>query len=128
MKQNLIDAVWPVVRTSKRPKRIVISTASNEVNLQWFLTLWQDAKRLGFEQHEWKLDECHWIDKADVEFAARMLDSQTFRVECLGEIAERKGRVWDSALMDKSLVDASRADSYPTPAKSQLTDWSIGLD
>jgi hypothetical protein len=55
-------------------------------------------------------------------------NSQTFRVEYLGEIAERKGRVWDSALIDKSLVDASRADSYPAPAKSQLTDWSVGLD
>ena len=128
VKQDLIAAVWPVVRTSKRLKRIVISTASNEVNLQWFLTIWQDAKRLGFDRHEWKIDECHWIDKTDLEFAARMLDSQTFRVEYLGEIAERKGRVWDSALIDKSLVDPSQAESYPPPAKSPSTEWSLGLD
>ena len=73
VKQDLIDAVWPVVRTSRRPKRIVISTASNEVNLEWFLRLWQDAERLGFERHEWPITECTWINPKDTELASLML-------------------------------------------------------
>jgi hypothetical protein len=126
--QNLIDAVWPVVRTSKRPKRIIMSTASNEVNLEWFLRLWQDAPRLNFERHEWPLEECHWISKEDNANAALMLDSETYKIEYLGEIAERRGRVWDSALIDKALVDPRRAELYPQPLAPPATEWSIGLD
>lgn len=128
VKSDLIDAVWPVVRTSKRPKRIVISTASNEVNLEWFLRLWQDADRLGFKRHEWPLEECTWINMQDNEQAKLMLDSQTYRIEYLGEISERKGRVWDTALIDKSFVDPRKAEEYPIPIAPPLTEWSVGLD
>ena len=128
VKPDQVDAVWPVVRTSTRPKRIVMSTASNEVNLDWFLRLWQDARKLGFKRHEWPLGECHWINKRDTELAARILDSETFRIEYLGEIAERKGRVWDNALIEKALVDPNQTKEYPAPADRQLTNWSIGLD
>jgi len=117
-----------VVRTSKRSKRILISTPSNEVNLQRFLTIWQDADQFGFERHEWKPEECHWIDKADVENAKRLLDSETFRVEYLGEVAERKGRVWDAALIDKALVNLQDPAQYPQSAEPPSTEWSVGLD
>jgi len=125
---NLVNAVWPVVRASKRSKKIVMSTASAEVNLEWFLRLWQDASKLGFERHEWPLEECHWIDKKDTELAALTLDSQTFKIEYLGEIGERKGKVWDSALIRKACVNPRMAKVYPLPLVPPATEWSVGLD
>lgn len=133
---RLIDSVWAVVRTSKRPKRVIMSTASNEVNLEWFLRLWQDAKRFGFERHEWPLSECPWISEEDSASAQLMLDSQTYRIEYLGEIGERKGRVWDSVFIDglegskkpKAIVDPRKQEEYPLPQVPPLTEWAGGLD
>jgi hypothetical protein len=126
--QNLINAAWPLIRASKFPKRIVTSTASPEVNLEWFLRLWQDADRFKFQRHEWPLSECTWINKEETEDAKLMLDSQTYRIEYLGEIAERTGRVWDTALIDKALVDSRRAEEYPLPAADPLTEKWTALD
>ena len=128
VKPDLIDAVWPVVRTSKTPKRIVVSTPSPEVNLEWFLRVWDDADRLGFKRHEWPLEECHWINKADTEQARLMLDSQTFAIEYLGEKGERKGRVWDTELIIQACVDPRRAELYPLEQPEPLTEKAVGLD
>jgi len=126
--KNLIDAAWPVVRTSKRPKRIVMSTASPKVSLAWFLRLWQDAEQLGFKRYEWPLAECHWIHKEDAALAEKIMDSQSFRIEYLGEIVERIGRVWDPELIRKALVDIRKAEEYPLPSTLDVTEWSLGLD
>jgi len=120
VEKGLIDAVWPVVRTSQCPKRIVMSTPSPEVNLDWFLRLWQDSTRLGFQRHEWGMDECHWINKQDAEQAKLMLDSETYKIEYLGEIAERTGRVWDSLLIDRALTDPSAGP----PLSSDTEKWT----
>jgi hypothetical protein len=136
VKSTLIDAVWAVVRTSRRPKRIVMSTASAEVNLEWFLRLWQDAGRMKFQRHEWPLEECPWISEEDTEAARLMLDSQTYRIEYLGEIGERRGRVFDNIFIDgaegsnkpKAIVDPRRAEEYPLPQQPPLTEWAGGLD
>jgi len=125
---NIIDAIWAVVRTSRRPKRIVMSTASNEINLPWFLHLWQDAPSLSFERFEWPVSECHWINRQDMKDAALILDSETFKIEYLGEIGERKGRVWDSALIRKACVDPRVRELWPLPLVPPATEWSLGLD
>jgi hypothetical protein len=135
--QDLIDAVWPTVRTSKRPKRLVMSTASPKVSLDWFLHIWQDAGKLGFERFEWSLSECPWINEADTKHAALLygIDSETYKIEYLGEIAERRGRVWDGLLIDGradnrpcAVVDPNRRELYPLPSTPPLTEWSCGLD
>ncbi|MFI5449674.1 MAG: phage terminase large subunit [Candidatus Bathyarchaeia archaeon] len=140
MNQDTIDAVWPTVRTSKRPKRIVMSTPSPKVGLEWFVEKWQDADRLKFERHEWPLAECHWINQDDTARAQLMygVDSETYRVEFLGEIAERKGRVWDSQIIDGpqtpekphpcAIVDPNNQGEYPLPLAPPATEWAIGLD
>jgi len=126
--QNLIDAAWPVVRTSRRPKRLVMSTASPKVSLGWFLRLWQEAEELGFARYEWPLEECHWIHRQDAVFAEKIMDSQTYKIEYLGQIAERVGRVWDPELTRKALVDIRKVEVYPLPSTPDLTEWSLGLD
>ena len=140
IKQELIDAVWPTVHTSKRPKRIVMSTASPKISLDWFVRLWQDAGKLGFQRFDWPLKECHWINAQDTKRVQLLygIDSETFKIEYLGEIAERKGRVWDSMLIDgeptpghphpTALVDADNREEYPPPLAPPATEWSIGLD
>jgi hypothetical protein len=46
--QRLLDAAWPLVRASRHPKRIVMSTASPDVSLEWFVRLLgQIAERTG---------------------------------------------------------------------------------
>jgi len=135
------DAVWPVVRTSKQPKRLVMSTASPEVSQEWFISLWQNADKAQFQQFEWPLEECVWItqsgdmDQISAAVAAGLLDSQTFKTEYLGEIAERSGRVWDTALIDghqegkpRAVIDPTKTEQYPLPAAPPLTAWSVGLD
>jgi len=126
--KNLIDAALPVVRTSKRPKRIVMSTASPKVSLAWFLHIWQNAEELGFKRYEWPPEECHWLHGKEAEFAKKLVDSETYKIEWLGEIAERKGRVWDPELIRKALVDIRKVEVYPRPSKPDVTEWSLGLD
>ncbi len=133
----LINAAWPLIRASRRPLRIVTSTASAEVNLEWFVRLWQDAKRLKFEAHEWPESECPWINTQERQLAELLLDSQTIRVEYGGEIAERVGRVWGTYrlasgvvvdLIDHALVDPRKAEEYPLPAADPLTEKWTALD
>ena len=128
IKQELIDAVWPTVRTSKRPKRIVLSTASPKVSLEWFLRIWQHADQLNFKRFEWPLEECHWISQQDTANAQLLVDSETFKVEFLGEIAERRGTVWDNNLINAALVDPRKAEEYPLPAADPLTEKWSALD
>jgi hypothetical protein len=128
MSQDLIDAVWPTVRTSTHPKRVVMSTASPKVSLDWFLRIWQHADQLHFKRFEWGIEECTWISKEDTANAALLMDSNTFKVEFLGEIAERRGTVWDNNLINKALVDPRRAEEYPLPAADPLTEKWCGLD
>jgi hypothetical protein len=125
---HLINAAWSLIRASKFPKRVITSTASPEVNLDWFLRLWQDSDRLKFERHEWLPEECPWLDKEDDALAKLMLDSQTYIIEYRGGIAERTGRVWDTALIDKALVDPRRAEEFPLPAADPLTEKWTALD
>jgi len=126
--QPLIDAAWPLVRASKFAKRIITSTASPEVSLDWFLRLWQNAHALKFDRHEWPLSECPWISKEDTAEARLMLDSRTFAVEYEGKIAEARGAVWGSHLIDGCLVDANNRSLYPLPAPDPLTEKWCGLD
>ena len=126
--QHLIDAAWPLIRASKFPKRIITSTASPEINLAWFINLWQNAADLKFERFEWPQSECSWIRTEDSDLARLMLDSQTYAVEYEGAIAERAGRVWDSALIDKACVDPHDNDRYPLANREGMTEWSVGLD
>lgn len=126
--QHLINAAWPLIRASKFPKRIITSTASAEVNLEWFVELWQNAKALKFERYEWPESECTWINQEDNALAKLMLDSRTYAIEYEGAIAERTGRVWDGALIDKALVDPRRAEEYPQIAPDPLTEKWTALD
>lgn len=126
--QTLINAAWPLIRASKFPKRIVTSTASPEVNLEWFIRLWQNAADLKFERFEWPQSECPWIRQEDSALAKLMLDSQTYSVEYEGAIGERTGRVWDSILIEKACVDPHNSDEYPLANRDGLTEWSVGLD
>jgi len=138
--QDLIDAIWPTVRTSKRPKRILMSTPSPKTSLEWFVRIWQDADRLKFERFELPLQECAWINQEDTDRVQLMygIDSETYRREFLGEFAERTGRVWDSHLIDgpptpdkphpRVIVDPKNQDEYPLPLASPATEWTIGLD
>jgi len=126
--QRLIDAVWPVVRTSRRPKRIVMSTASSKVSLAWFLHKWENYEELGFKRFEWPPEECHWIHREDDALAQKLLDSQTYRVEYRGEIVERIGRVWDPVLVRRACVDPRRFEVFPLPATKELSERSVGLD
>jgi hypothetical protein len=128
IKQDLIDAVWPTVRTSKHPKRIVLSTASPKVSLDWFLRIWQHAEQLHFKRYEWLLDECHWINKEDTANAKLLVDSETFNIEFLGGIGQRTGVVWDNNLIDAALVDPRKREEYPLPAADPLTEKWTSLD
>jgi len=126
--QDLIDAVWPTVRTSKHPKRVILSTASPKVSLDWFLRIWQHAEQLRFKRFEWPLEECHWISQQDTANAQLLVDSETFKVEFLGEIGERRGTVWDNNLINAALVDPRKAEEYPLPAADPLTEKWTSLD
>jgi len=126
--QKLLDAAWPLVRASKYPKRIVISTASPDVSLEWFVRLWQNAKAMRFERFEWPQSECPWINQEDTELAKLMLDSRTFAVEYGGQIAERSGQVWGSQLVDSALVNPNDRAQYPLPAADPLTEKWTALD
>jgi hypothetical protein len=118
-----------------------MSTASPEVSREWFIGLWQNAEKAKFERFEWPIEECYWItqsgdmDQVSAGVAAGLIDSQTFRIEFLGEIGERTGRIWDTALIDghqegkpRAVVDPNKAEQYPLPAAPPLTEWSVGLD
>ncbi len=134
----LIDAAWALPRASKRPKRIITSTASPEVNLEWFLRLWQQAQQLGFEPFEWQPEECTWLNTDDNALARKILDSVTYAIEYEGKIGERKGLVWSGnlvnekgeakSLIDSAIVDPRRAEQYPIPLAPPATEWSCGLD
>ena len=128
--QKLIDAAWPLVRASKNPfrKKVLASTASPEVSLEWFVRLWQNASKLQFKRFEWFPAECPWLDQEDTAYAKLMLDSRTYAIEYGGEIAERTGAVWGSELIDKALVDPNNRDEYPLPAADPLTEKWTALD
>jgi len=140
IKQELIDAIWPTVRTSKRPKRIIMSTPSPKISLEWFVEIWQDADRLKFKRFELPLEECPWINQEDTARVQLMygVDSETYQTEYLGEITERRGRVWDSHLIDgpptpdkphpRAIIDPKNQDEYPLPLTPPATEWSVGLD
>ena len=124
----LINAAWALPRASKYPKRIVTSTASPEVNLAWFVNLWQRAAELKFERFEWPHSECVWLNEQDTALAKLMLDARTYAIEYEGAIADRTGLIWDNTLIDKALVDPRRAEEYPLPAADPLTEKWGGLD
>jgi hypothetical protein len=126
--QHLLDAAWPLVRASKIGKRIITSTASPGISLEWFVRLWQNSKALKFRRFEWPQSECPWINKEDTALAKLMLDSRTYRVEYGGEIAEHTGTVWGSELVDKALVDPNDPKLYPLPAADPLTEKWTALD
>jgi hypothetical protein len=126
--QKLLDAAWPLVRASKYPKRIVTSTASPDVSLEWFVKLWQNAKAMKFQRYEWPLSECPWINQEETELAKLMLDSRTFATEYLGQIAERTGQVWGSQLVDNALVNPNDQAQYPPAAADPLTQKWTALD
>jgi len=126
--QHLINAAWPLIRASKFPKRIITSTASAEVNLEWFVRLWQNATQLKFERFEWPQNECSWINLEESADAKLMLDSRTYAIEYEGAIAERTGRVWGECLIDRAIVDPRRAEEYPLPAADPLTEKWTALD
>ena len=126
--QRLLDAAWPLVRASKCPKRVVTSTASPDVSLEWLVGLWQNANAKRFERFEWPQSECPWINQEDTERAKLMLDSRTFAVEYGGKIAERTGAVWGSQLVDNALVDPNDQAQYPIPAEDPLTQKWTALD
>jgi hypothetical protein len=135
--QKLIDAAWPLPRASQFPKRIVMSTASPEASLEWFVNLWQNAPALKFERFEWPESECHWLNVEDNAYAKLMLDSQTYAREYEGAITERTGRVWGTYrladgrvidLIDNALVDPRKAEEYPPPAADPLTEKWTALD
>ncbi len=135
--RKLRNAAWAIIRASKHPKRVVASTASPEVELEWFLSTWQNAKAKRFYQIEWGLAECSWLNTQDTEDARLMLDSETFTVEYEGGIAARTGRVWGTYrlpdgtvvdLIDNALVDPRRAEEYPLPAPDPLTEKWTSLD
>jgi hypothetical protein len=126
--QHLINAAWPLIRASKFPKRIITSTASPEVNLEWFVRLWQNANQMKFKRFEWGQNECPWINQEETADAKLMLDSRTYAIEYEGAIAEQTGRVWDNVLIDKAFVDPRRAEEYPLPAADPLTEKWTALD
>lgn len=141
--QKLIDAMWPLIRASHNPyrKKVLATTASPEVSLEWFLRLWQQSdpknNKLGFERFEWSPAECPWLDQEEDATAKLMLDSQTYAVEYGGEIAARTGRVWGTHklvdgtvvdLIDHALVDPRKAEEYPLPAADPLTEKWSSLD
>ncbi len=121
--QALIDAAWPLVRASKHPKRIIISTASSGQSLDWFVRLWQQADMLGFKRFEWGPEECSWLDREDSELAKLMLDSRTYAVEYEGAIAQNTGRVWDN-----NLIDAACKQPLPPMGEGVLTEKWTSLD
>jgi len=125
---RLINAAWPLVRASRYPKRIVVSTASQEPYLEWFVNLWQRAEELKFQRFEWPESECFWINQEDNALAKLMLDKQTYLIEYEGAIGQRVGRVWDNVLIDQALVDPRRAEEYPLPAEDPLTEKWTALD
>jgi len=125
---RLINAAWPLVRASRYPKRIVVSTASQEPYLEWFVNLWQRAEELKFQRFEWPESECFWINKEDNDLAKLVLDKQTYLIEYEGAIGQRVGRVWDNVLIDQALKDPRRAEEYPPPAEDPLTEKWTALD
>jgi hypothetical protein len=126
--QRLLDAAWPLVRASKWGKRLVMSTASPDVSLEWFVRLWQNRKALKFTGYEWPQSECPWLSTEDTAFAKLMLDSRTYRREYGGEIVENIGAVWGSTLIDNALVDPNSRKAYPLPAADPLTEKWTALD
>jgi hypothetical protein len=131
--------MWPLIRASHNPyrKKVLATTASPEVSLEWFLRLWQQSKQLGFERFEWSPAECPWLDQEEDATAKLMLDSQTYAIEYGGEIAARTGRVWGTYklpdgtvvdLIDHALVDPRKAEEYPPPAADPLTEKWTSLD
>lgn len=126
--QKLLDAAWPLVRASKYPKRIVTSTASPDVSMDWFVRLWQNSAKLKFERYEWPASECPWINTEDTELAKLMLDSRTYLIEYGGGIAEAVGAVWGSQLVDSALVDPNDRAQWPLPAADPLTEKWTALD
>jgi hypothetical protein len=134
-KPELIDALWPTTRTSRRPKHLIMSTASPGPCLEWFVEVWQNPKAKGFVRYGWPPEECAWINPEETARAALVLDSETLRVEYGGEIGERKGRVWDSALIDgiepdipHAVVDPNDPHLYPDMAAHPLTEKWTALD
>ena len=125
---HLITAAWPIVRESRRPKIVVMSTASPEVNLPWFLDLWQNAEEKGFRPHEWTTEDCPWINRRVDELAARLWDRETIKIEYEGGIGERAGAVWGSQLLSRAFVDPNNPALYPPPAPDPLTDKWAALD
>jgi hypothetical protein len=133
--QNLLDAAWPLVRASRIGKRIITSTASPDVSLEWFVRLWQNAKQMQFEPFEWPQSECPWISQEDNTLAKLMLDSRTYAVEYGGAIPESTGRIWGTnrlpdgtVLIDHALVDPRNAEEYPPMAADPLTEKWAALD
>jgi hypothetical protein len=140
VKGDLIDAVWPSVNASPRPKRLVFSTASNTmgaVSLDWFLNLWQNAERVAFKRFGWSRADCPWLNQDDAKKVMLLygVDSETFKIEFEGEIGRLTGAVWDGKLTDEALVPFDEKgelpvnkDDWPLPLGPPLTEWAIGLD
>ena len=130
MPEELRDSIWPSINTSKRPKRIIISTASPKVGLNWFLDTWQNADKLNFKRYEWSREECIWLNQIDVTNAALLygIDSDTYKTEYLGQIPERTGLIFDGPSIKRSLVDPTKEAQYPKQLAPPLTEWSAGVD
>lgn len=123
---KLINAAWPMIRAAEKPKRVITSTASDEVNYDWFVDCWQNAARKRLKPFSWPQSECHWLNVQDAEDAALILDRDTYIVEYEGGVRPRTGAVWGD-LVDGMFVNP-KSETWPKMAADPLTDKFSALD
>ena len=104
--------------------KIIFSSTPNKMN-HIFYEVWARHEKYGWKRYHWNCYDCPWITKDAIEMAKLMYDTNTFRIEMLGEFGSRTGSVFDH-----DTITGAKVDSYPdvvlqgkTVANAVGVDW-----
>jgi len=101
---DIVVGAWPMIRASKTPMRMILSTARDKVGLESFLDIYDRAEELGFNAYWWSDAQCPWLSKEDSDVAKQVLSEEEFRIQYQGGVPIKKGAVFGRIGIEKAFI------------------------
>ena len=112
---KIVEEAWPMNRSSKKPMRFLLSTATEgKENTDAFLDILDDCEpgkplhELGWKKFEWTADEAPHLStqaaRHDAESAAYFLSDDMYHTQYEGGLPKRAGRVFPRTFIREAFV------------------------